>query len=321
MTNQATGRLEEILWSKGDRRDIWMIVDGARDRRVYSSLLSSYLEYSCLYAGDLAPALEVAAPHLVQLEYEDKYTRRLLEQGWGNSWGVFLKCDASLGQLRRHLRHFLMAQDPAGKPLVFRYYDPRVLRVYLPTCFGEELRNLFGPIQCFWTEGRGPGEMLEFRFRRDNLMQRTVSVDPGRPSEPGPPASEGDYWSGGRMPQRYTPLRIRQAQMAVFSRVEVEKFEDWMVAHLKKFFPKQSKSAGEVRVREIVRHGIKRAAAHGITAKKDVCKYIDLAILFGPDFDTDKRSRWAAQILGQRASASARMQSLLTAAKRRLGNR
>ena len=41
----------------------------------------------------------------------------------------------------------------------------------------------------------------------------------------------------------------------------------------------------------MVQYGIKRAAVYGFTAKRDVCKYIDLMILFGRDFDTDKRSR------------------------------
>ncbi len=33
-------------------------------------------------------------------------------------------------------------------PLVFRYYDPRVLRVYLPTCSPAEFARFFGPISA-----------------------------------------------------------------------------------------------------------------------------------------------------------------------------
>lgn len=321
MAHQSTSRIEEILWPKGDRRDIWMILDCARERRVYSSLLSSYLDYSCLYAGDLAPELEVAAPHLVQLEYEDKYSRRILELGWGNSWGIFLKCDASLRQLRRHLRHFLMAQTPRGR-LVFRYYDPRVLRVYLPTCLTDELRLLFGPIECFWTEGKVPEDVLEFRLhRRGTLERRTLSLDPARPSEPWPPGSGANSPFIGRMPQHYPTWTIRQAQLNVFSQVEVEKFEEWMVEHLNRFFPRECQNTGEARVRETIRHGINRAAAHGITARRDVCKYIDLAMVFGPDFDTDRRSGWAAGILRRSGRPEVKIRTLLAAAQRRLGNR
>ncbi len=172
-------RLEDTLWPKGGARDVWAIVDGARERRVYITLLDSYLNYKCLYSGTLPPELEASAPYLVQLEHEDQYTRRLLNLAWGNSWGVFLKCDTSIETLRRHLRGFLLVQDWRARRLVFRYYDPRVLRVYLPTCTPEELRTVFGPIERFWMEDESPETMLEFRFdgRKLQVGQTSFPVE------------------------------------------------------------------------------------------------------------------------------------------------
>jgi hypothetical protein len=116
-------------------------------------------------------------------------------------------------------------------------------------------------------------------------------------------------------------LTIRREQLTVFSEVEVRRFEDWTTAHLKKFFPKECAIAGDVRLRNNVQHGIARARAHGITAKRDVVKYIDLMMVFGRDFDTDKRLRWAADILAQRRHPDYRLQSLLRAAKLHLKKR
>ncbi len=116
-------------------------------------------------------------------------------------------------------------------------------------------------------------------------------------------------------------LTIRQAQLAVLSQLEVRKFEDWMVSHLHKFFPKQCATLGERQLREWIQHGIRRAAYYGLRAKNDVCKYIDLMIVFGQDFDTDKRNRWASEILGRRGDPGAKMQVLFTAAKLRLKGR
>lgn len=171
--------IEEMLWPRGFTRDVWMIVDAARDPRIYPMLVASYMEYSCLYSGTLAPAVERAAPFLVQLEFENSYTRRLLERAWGNSWGIILKCDSSLSTLRRHLRQFLMVRDPRGQQLLFRYYDPRVLRVYLPTCNREELRQVFGPVECFYVEDRNPGELWE--FRREEGLLRTAKTSLAEP--------------------------------------------------------------------------------------------------------------------------------------------
>jgi hypothetical protein len=171
MANLDMSYMKERLWPRGGGRDVWMIVDGARDRRIFGILLDSYLTYSCLYHGEIAPELEVAAPYLVQLEYDDKYAQQLIERAWGNSWGVFLKCGASVASLRRHLRKFLTVRGPKGEILLFRYYDPRVLRVYLPTCRSEELETVFGPIDRFWLEDESPETMVEFRVDHGRLLR------------------------------------------------------------------------------------------------------------------------------------------------------
>jgi hypothetical protein len=316
MTNQSLSCIEENLWPRGERRDIWMIMDGARDRTIFPILLECRLQYSCLYSGFLPPALEIAAPYLVQLEYQDKYTRRILERAWGNSWGIFLKCDLNLDQLRRHLRQFLVVRDPRGSRLVFRYYDPRVLRVYLPTCLQEELRNVFGPIQVFWTEGHVPGDMLKFHFERGNLVRRTLALDARRTPEPSQPES-GQSLDAETLQRRAT-LTMRETQLSAFSRIEVQKFKEWMLAHLKKFFPTEYQSAGETQLREIIQYGIKRAASYGITSRRDVCKYIDLMVVFGRNFDTETRFRWAGEILGKDGNPDAKMRSLFQEAKSHL---
>lgn len=170
--------MEELLWPNGFTRDVWMIVDCARDQKpIFRFLLGCHLEYSCLYAGPLAPALEMAAPYLVQLEFEGSETRRLLELSWGNSWGVFLRSGTNMKKLRRHLREFLIVRDPQGRRLAFRYYDPRVLRAYLPTCSSEELRTVFGPIQSFWTESeKDIDRILEFHLDGNRLVRKPLSL-------------------------------------------------------------------------------------------------------------------------------------------------
>jgi hypothetical protein len=56
-----------------------------------------------------------------------------------------------------------MVYDEEGSSLYFRYYDPRVLRAYLPTCNAEELGNVFGPIEFFMSEQEDPGSVSRFR--------------------------------------------------------------------------------------------------------------------------------------------------------------
>jgi hypothetical protein len=177
MPHPYVDSIQHLLWPEETGRDIWMVADGARDIRVYSHLLDSYLESSCLYSGALPRELEYVAPYVVSLEYNDRTTRRILAEGWGDNWGVFLKCPTTINKLRRHLREFLLVLDPGNKRMVFRYYDPRVLRIYLPTCTVTELSTFFGPIQVFWTEGRDPSTLLEFAFDGRKLVQKTIHLE------------------------------------------------------------------------------------------------------------------------------------------------
>lgn len=113
-------------------------------------------------------------------------------------------------------------------------------------------------------------------------------------------------------------LTIRAEQFTVLSQLELEKFEDWMVAHMRKFFPRQSAANPEQQLRDMVRYGIRRAKEHGISKRRDVAKYVDLMLLFGRDFDIDKR--WAGDILARRRHSAWKMQSLISAAKKRLAH-
>ncbi|HWB97163.1 MAG TPA: DUF4123 domain-containing protein [Bryobacteraceae bacterium] len=153
-----------------------MIVDAARDRRIFSMLLECHLEHSCLYSGSLHPSLEMVAPYLVQLDYDYRDTHQFIRHAWGNSWGIFLRSGTRMDALRRHLRRFLVVSDPNNRRMVFRYYDPRVLRVYLPTCTSKELQTVFGPIECFWMEHQTPDALLEFRLDRAQLVSRKHSI-------------------------------------------------------------------------------------------------------------------------------------------------
>jgi len=316
MTDQWVARIEEILWPEGPRQNIWMILDGARSIEIFRMLLACHLEYSCLYSGTLTSELEMAAPYLVQLDHGYKDTHQFIQRAWGNSWGVFLRSDTSLKKLRHHLRELLIVRDERGNRLVFRYYDPRVLRVYLPTCTTNELKAFLGPVQAFWTEGNVFEDMLEFRFERSNLVRRTIPLDSESISEPLPRNSGQSF--DPEIPVRYSSLTIRASQLAEFSRAEVDKFKSWMLVHLNKFFPRECQSAGETQLKEAIQYGIKRAASYGITGKRDVCKYIDLMVVFGRNFDVEARSRWASEILNRSGDPAVKMRSLFREAKSHL---
>ena len=164
MADKPYDALWPLLWPKGARPNVWAVLDCARDPQIWSMLYASTLPRECLYAGALHPQLERVAPYLVQLEFAERQTIALLNRSWGKSWGILLRAGTPMPTLRRHLRSFLRVTGPQRRPLVFRYYDPRVMRVFLPTCSGVQLEQIFGPIECIAGESHDGSELLQFRL-------------------------------------------------------------------------------------------------------------------------------------------------------------
>ncbi|MEP7281388.1 MAG: DUF4123 domain-containing protein [Rubrivivax sp.] len=173
-TPEQRAQIKQVLWpesSPTSRSGVWAVLDCARDPQIYPALQESRLEFRCLYSGALPRELERVAPQLVELLPDHRLTQRLIDAGWGRAWGVFVKIDDP-SNLRHHLRRFLEVQDEEGRRLVFRYYDPRVLRAYLPSCTPEELDTLFGPLDAYLAEGADGDALIEFSRRGAQLVQR-----------------------------------------------------------------------------------------------------------------------------------------------------
>jgi hypothetical protein len=179
MAQTLLPQILEALWSKDLSRAyrVWAVLDGARDKRVYSAVVATYTENCCLFTGDLPSELKLAAPYLVSLDPEDPTTKYILKRAWGNNWGIFLRSTSGMEALRRHLKSLLMVKDYKGRRLLFRYYDPRVLRLYLPTCWPAELEAVFGPVKAYLAEGKVSGTLIQYRLGDGKLLEKVVSLE------------------------------------------------------------------------------------------------------------------------------------------------
>lgn len=131
----------------------YAVLDGASNPALLDRLYGERPEFACLYRGELAPDIAECAPYLVRLEPDAPFTHWVTGRGWGEHWGIFAQADCDLRGLRQHLRKLNMVYDPeTHKPLLFRYYDPRVLRIFLPTCDAGQLAAFFGPVRAYFAE-------------------------------------------------------------------------------------------------------------------------------------------------------------------------
>lgn len=157
---------------------LFAVLDAARDPRVRSLVREAAEEVQSLYDGAEGQALADAAPYLVHLSRGGSLLDRLVREGWGQSWGVYLTSDRPFVEVRRHLRRLLFVRaEGERKRLYFRFYDPRVLRVFLPTCDVRQTDEVFGEIGSFLMEGED-GEPIRFT-RPAPRPHRTASAAGG----------------------------------------------------------------------------------------------------------------------------------------------
>ncbi|MEE4378432.1 MAG: DUF4123 domain-containing protein [Candidatus Competibacteraceae bacterium] len=154
---------------------VYVVLDGASAPDLPQTLARLGVESVCLYRGELEPDVAQMAPYLAVFKPDTPFAEWVLEEGWGKHWGIFAISNANFRTMRKHFRTFLKVYGPDLKPLYFRYYDPRVLRTYLPTCNAKELRTVFGPVIRYIVEDEEPVALLKFQpdgeqVKRDQIV-------------------------------------------------------------------------------------------------------------------------------------------------------
>ena len=163
-----------------DGANTFAVLDGASVPSLLEKLEQWQPEFVCLYRGDLNPDLAEVAPYLLRLESGTEIAEWILSKGWGNHWGIFAIAEADLQAMRQHLRRFLTVYDENGKPLLFRFYDPRVLGTYLPLCNEAELATMFGPVSAYLLESEHADRLLHFEFANTALVTEKKDLNEDR---------------------------------------------------------------------------------------------------------------------------------------------
>ena len=153
-----------IFPPRGAGRQVYAVLDGARDPRTETLARLWSAQYAPLSGDRVGPQLRAASAFLVTLDPAREETEVLVHRVWGQSSAVFLEVEAGTGfaALQRRLRRLLRVLDPVGNILTFRWYDPRVARAFLPTVDATQREEVFGPV-LRWVVEDASGVPLEFR--------------------------------------------------------------------------------------------------------------------------------------------------------------
>ena len=133
-------------------------------------------KFDSLYYGKSKERLGEIAPYLFTFQKNNAFNNWYFENGWCNAWGILFFADASFEVCQKHFRKFLLVKTAYGKELYFRFYDPRVLSVFLPCCTQQQIIDFFGPIDYFVTEGDNKEQAHVFSHKNGILKQEELPV-------------------------------------------------------------------------------------------------------------------------------------------------
>jgi hypothetical protein len=169
--------LRSRFWHEAEDKHAYAVLDGAQNPQLLDLLLAPGApKHECLFAGELEPDMAQVAPYLVALEPGSPFADALLGKGWLPNLGILLISRDELPKVWRQLRQHVMVYGPDLEPLYFRFYDPRVLRMFLPSCEGKSLAEFFGLVDFYFSEADATGPAHAWSLGDGKLVREDIGA-------------------------------------------------------------------------------------------------------------------------------------------------
>jgi Domain of unknown function (DUF4123) len=160
---------------RGYQPHLYAVLDSARDIEVLAWLRGSGLAYQCLFQGEKAVSLAEEAPYLAQLGDGGEAISSLVGKFHDGGAVSYLVSSAPFYAIRRHLRRIQFVKTEEDETLFFRFYDPRIARVFLPTCDAKQIDWMFGGVVQRWlAEALEPGGLVDLHTEQDESSASAV---------------------------------------------------------------------------------------------------------------------------------------------------
>ena len=201
---------------------------------------------------------------------------------WQTTAGIWLESDADEPALIAHLRSLIHVRLEGDVTAFFRYYDPRITRLWLADLTVAERDRLMGPVCLI----RLP----------DGLSITRQTPDP----------------HGARYAN--TPwLSLSSQQLEHLSQASRDQFTQLLIAHCQDHFP-QCLQALDAHQQQAWAGACQRnAARQGYSAKDEVLRWVALYAAFGDAFPDGRGQEVYRQLLSEReVSPAQRLEHVLT---------
>jgi len=140
----------------------FVLIDGALWGFDLKKAKNKNKAFRSLYRGEMGEALDKNAPYLFEVEQGGVFEKWIKSPDPVERRVTWLQSDATLDELRQHLRRFLRMKNEEGGMIYFRFYDPLVLNVVLPHLTEPQRREFFNKISYIEIEDKKIEERIKY---------------------------------------------------------------------------------------------------------------------------------------------------------------
>lgn len=90
---------------------------------------------------------------------------------------------------------------------------------------------------------------------------------------------------------------IRKEQIYKLKEISINEFVLDMIDHVRIYFPEETEPFDNESLEEFIRKILEKAKSYDLKSERDVCKFINLVMVFGFDFDTNSDTIWMYKML------------------------
>ncbi|EGE4656931.1 DUF4123 domain-containing protein [Salmonella bongori serovar 40:z35:-] len=146
----------------------YAIVDGAVEESLLDFLHQNNPPYCCLFPPPVQPDLIGISPYLLEVTQEVASWLTTKE----TPWGIYFYSYNKIHLLVQHFRNYLWANIPEqSKPVLFRFYDPRNIWVWVNALTPLELYKFIEPVTRIITEYQEEKREDDFSALRQSVKK------------------------------------------------------------------------------------------------------------------------------------------------------
>lgn len=229
------------------------------------ALHSLYLTTQYAELADCGPVLTAVEPNSA--------LAKTFTEEWQEKAGIWLESDADEATLLAHLRSLIHVRLEGDVSVFFRYYDPRITRLWLEDLTAAERDRLMGPVRLIRLPNGEGGTLL---LKRESLEQA------------------GERYAA-------TPwLKLSARELEHLSQAQREHFTQRFLAHCQRYFP-QCLQRLDSQAQQHWALGCQRnAARQGYSAEDEVMVWASVYAAFGDEFPEGANQEVYRQLLSQR---------------------